>query len=243
MRDIELIPAIDIIDGKCVRLTKGEFDSKKIYGNDPLEIAKLFNDNGFKRLHLVDLDGAREGRIVNYGLLEKIAIHTSLSIDFGGGVKSMKDIEIAFESGAKMITAGSVAVSNESFVEKWIDIYGNERIILGADVKDYKISISGWQESTDIDLFNFIKSYRQKGIKKVICTDIGRDGTLSGPAVDLYRRIIASSPDIYIIASGGVGSLKDIENLHAAGVPAVIFGKAFYEGKISIEELNRFMIC
>ncbi|MDR2776276.1 MAG: 1-(5-phosphoribosyl)-5-[(5-phosphoribosylamino)methylideneamino]imidazole-4-carboxamide isomerase [Tannerella sp.] len=235
---IELIPAIDIIDGKCVRLTKGDYDTKKIYNGDPPDVAKSFEDCGIKRLHVVDLDGAREGRIINYRVLERIATQTSLVIDFGGGLKCDKDLEIAFECGAQMVTGGSIAVKTPDMFREWIKRFGNEHIILGADAKNEKIAVGGWQETTAKELIPFIEGYHHYGITKVICTDIDRDGMLQGPSTGLYKKILAAMPDIYLIASGGVGSIKDIEELDAAGVPAVIFGKAIYEGRITLRDLQ-----
>lgn len=237
---IELIPAIDIIDGKCVRLTQGDYATKKIYNEDPLEVAKMFEDHGIRRLHVVDLDGAREGRIINYRILERIASRTSLIIDFGGGLKQEGDLEIAFESGARMVTGGSIAVKNPEVFTSWISKFGSEKIILGADAKDKRIAISGWEESTELELIPFIKGYYDKGITKVICTDIARDGMLQGPSVDLYKEIQGEIPFVYTIASGGVSSIEDIERLIEAGIPAVIFGKAIYEGKIQLKDLLRF---
>lgn len=237
---IELIPAIDIIDGKCVRLTQGDYASKKIYNEDPLEVAKAFEDYGLRRLHIVDLDGAREGRIINYRTLEKIASRTSLIIDFGGGLKCDDDLEIAFESGAQMVTGGSIAVKDPELFSKWIGKYGSKKMILGADAKDKKIAIDGWQSTTEENLIPFIEQYREKGIWKVICTDISRDGMLEGPAIDLYREIRETLPEVYLIASGGVSSIEDIEKLEAAGIPGVIFGKAIYEGRIQLKDLVRF---
>lgn len=236
---IELIPAIDIIDGKCVRLTQGDYSTKKIYNEDPLEVAKMFEDHGIRRLHVVDLDGARMGRIINHRTLEKLVIRTDLQIDFGGGLKQDADLEIAFECGAQMVTGGSIAVKNPEVFTSWIEKYGSQRIILGADAKEGKIAISGWEESTELELIPFIESYHQKGITKVICTDISRDGMLQGPAVDLYREI-REAVEVYVIASGGVSSIKDIEKLQEANIPAVIFGKAIYEGKITLKELSAF---
>ena len=237
---IELIPAIDIIDGKCVRLTQGDYATKKVYNEDPLEVAKMFEGNGIRRLHVVDLDGAREGRIINYRILERIATRTSLIIDFGGGLKQEDDLEIAFESGAQMVTGGSIAVKNPEMFTSWISKFGSEKIILGADAKEKKIAISGWEETTSQELIPFIKGYYDKGITKVICTDIARDGMLQGPAIDLYKEIRDEIPFLYIIASGGVSSIEDIEKLSEAGIPAVIFGKAIYEGKIQLKDLLRF---
>ena len=240
---IELIPAIDIIDGKCVRLKQGDYSQKTVYNENPLEVAKQFEAHGIKRLHLVDLDGAKAQHIVNYKVLEKIATQTSLIIDFGGGLKADKDLEIAFECGAQMITGGSIAVKNPEIFEHWIRKYGNERIILGADVKDKKIAVSGWLENTDKELMPFLQHYTSKGISKVICTDIGKDGMLQGTAVDLYKEILTEHPKMYLIASGGVSSLQDIEQLHQAGIPAVIFGKAIYEGKITLGEMEKYLIA
>lgn len=236
---IELIPAIDIIDGKCVRLTQGDYASKKVYNEDPADVAKSFEDCGIKRLHVVDLDGAREGRIVNYRMLERIATGTSLIIDFGGGLKSDKDLEIAFNSGAQMITGGSIAVKSPEVFCEWLKRFGSDRVILGADVKEEKIAVGGWQETTSNELIPFVETYQQKGVTKVICTDIGRDGMLQGPSTALYGKIREALPDIYLIASGGISSVKDIEELDEAGIPGVIFGKAIYEGKITLKDLER----
>lgn len=238
---IELIPAIDIIEGKCVRLTQGDYSTRKVYNEDPLEVAKMLEDNGIRRLHVVDLDGAREGRIINYRTLDRIASHTSLIIDFGGGLKGESDVEIAFESGAQMITGGSIAVREPETFGAWIDKFGSERILLGADAKDRKIAIGGWKETTDVELIPFIEGYYKKGITKVVCTDIARDGMLQGPSVELYKEIREAIPTLYIIASGGVSSVADIERLDEAGIPAVIFGKALYEGRIQLRDLLRFM--
>jgi phosphoribosylformimino-5-aminoimidazole carboxamide ribotide isomerase len=237
---IELIPAIDIIEGKCVRLTQGDYDSKKVYNEDPLEVAKMFENYGIRRLHVVDLDGAREGRIIHHRVLERLATQTSLIIDFGGGMKTADDLKIAFNSGARMITGGSIAVKEPETFLSWVKQYGSQKIILGADGKNGKIAINGWQNTTEQELIPFIEYYRQQGIRKVICTDIGRDGMLQGPAIDLYRNIREVLPDIYLIASGGVGTINDIDALEAAGIPAVIFGKAIYEGRIQLKELSQF---
>ena len=236
---IEIIPAIDMIEGKCVRLTQGDYATRKVYNEDPLEVAKAFEDAGIRRLHVVDLDGAKAGHIVNYRVLEKLAGHTSLIIDFGGGLKQTKDVEIAFDCGAQMVTGGSIAVKDPETFTAWIARFGSERIILGADAKDRRIAISGWEEATDAELLPFIQKYREQGIEKVICTDISRDGMLEGPAVDLYKEILEAVPEIYLIASGGVSSIADIEKLAEANVPAVIFGKALYEGRITLKELER----
>ena len=238
---IEIIPAIDLIEGKCVRLTQGDYATRKVYNEDPLEVAKAFEDAGIRRLHVVDLDGAKAGHIVNYRVLEKLAGHTDLVIDFGGGLKQTKDVEIAFDCGAQMVTGGSIAVKDPETFTAWIARFGSERIILGADAKDRRIAISGWEEATDAELLPFIQKYREQGIEKVICTDISRDGMLEGPAVDLYKEILEAVPEIYLIASGGVSSIADIEKLAEANVPAVIFGKALYEGRITLKELERFV--
>lgn len=237
---IELIPAIDLIDGKCVRLTQGDYDTKKIYNEDPLEVAKMFEDHGIRRLHVVDLDGARQGRIINYRTLERLASRTALIIDFGGGLKQEGDLEIAFESGAQMVTGGSIAVKNPEVFTFWITKFGSDKIILGADAKEKKIAISGWEETTDKELIPFIQGYFEKGITKTICTDISRDGMLQGAAIELYQEIQEAIPLLYVIASGGVSSIQDIEKLQEAGIPAVIFGKAIYEGKIQLNDLLRF---
>lgn len=239
---IELVPAIDMIEGKCVRLTQGDYDTQKIYNESPLEVAKQFQDAGVTRLHMVDLDGAKAGHIVNYRMLEKVASHTDLSIDFGGGLKSDDDLHIAFDCGAQMVTGGSIAVKNPDLFLSWITRYGSERIILGADAKEKKIAISGWKEGTAIDLIPFIKDYQSKGISKVICTDIARDGMLQGPAVKLYQEMQQEMPGLYVIASGGVSSMGDIERLEEANFPAVIFGKAIYEGRISLKEIETFIV-
>lgn len=238
---IELIPAIDIIDGKCVRLSQGDYASKKVYNEDPLEVAKMFEDNGLRRLHVVDLDGAKAHHIVNYKILDRIASHTELIIDFGGGLKSDEDIKIAFDCGARMVTGGSIAVKNPDVFNGWITRYGADRIILGADVKDKKIAVGGWLESSDCDLFSFVEVYHEKGIEKVITTDISRDGMLQGPSVALYREMLQHLPGIFLIASGGVSCIDDIVHLDEAGVHGVIFGKAIYEGRISLRDLSRLL--
>ncbi len=241
MGKIDIIPAIDIIDGKCVRLSQGDYNSKKVYNEDPLEVAKEFENHGIKRLHLVDLDGAKAGRIINYKVLERIAGKTNLIIDFGGGLKSSEDLYIAFESGAQMVTGGSIAVKNSDEFKSWIEQYGSEKIILGADAKDNKIAVTGWLEETDQQLIPFIKDYTQKGIQKVICTDISKDGMLQGPAIELYKEILSELPELYLVASGGVSGIADIEKLAEAQIPAVIFGKAIFEGKMNLKELEKFL--
>ena len=239
---IEIIPAIDLIDGKCVRLSQGDYAQKIIYNENPLEVAKMFADAGIRRLHLVDLDGAMAHHIVNHKLLEKITSSTNLIVDFGGGLKSDDDLRIAFECGAAMVTGGSIAVKNPEVFLSWITKYGSDKIILGADVKDEKIAVGGWLETTELELLPFIKNYINKGIDKIICTDISKDGMLQGVAIDLYKKILAAQPGIYLIASGGVSSIHDIELLEAASVPAVITGKAIYEGRIKLNELSKFII-
>jgi phosphoribosylformimino-5-aminoimidazole carboxamide ribotide isomerase len=237
---IEIIPAIDIIDGKCVRLCQGDYNQKTIYSENPLEFAQMFEGAGLKRLHLVDLDGAKAHHIVNQNVLEKIASHTNLVIDFGGGLKSDEDLKIAFESGASMVTGGSVAVKSPEIFLKWIEKFGADKIILGADAKNEMIAFAGWQESTGIDIFSFINNWYSKGITKIISTDIGRDGMLQGAATELYKKILQSVPDAYLIASGGISSITDILELDNAGIPAVIVGKAIFEGRISMDEIGRF---
>lgn len=233
---IELIPAIDIIEGKCVRLTKGDYDSKRVYGN-PLDMAMRFEDLGFRRLHVVDLDGAKSRHVVNIAALREITRRTGLIVDFGGGIKSGDDLEAVFEAGAEMATAGSIAVTEPDVVFGWIEKYGAGRIVLGADVRDGKISINGWKEDSAEELMPFLNRYIEAGVCNVLCTEISRDGTLQGPAVELYRSIMASYPTLHLIASGGVGSDDDILELDEAGIPAVVFGKAFYEGRITLNPL------
>ncbi len=238
---IEIIPAIDLINGKCVRLSQGDYSQKTIYNDNPLEVAKMFAGAGIRRLHLVDLDGAKAHQIVNHKVLELIAQHTDLIIDFGGGLKSDDDLRIAFECGASMVTGGSIAVRNPDIFASWIQKYGPEKIILGADVKDEKIAVGGWLETTNLELMPFIQSYLQQGIRKVICTDISKDGMLAGPAVELYKKMLQEEPKMYLIASGGVSSIQDIETLIENQVPAVITGKAIYEGKIKLSELSNYL--
>jgi len=233
---IELIPAIDIIDGKCVRLTKGDYDQKTVYG-EPLDMALEFERIGFKRLHVVDLDGAKSKHIVNDAVLKTITTGTTLTVDFGGGIKTNEDLEKTFAAGAKMVTVGSIAVTKPELFMGWLEKYGAERIILGADVRHGKISINGWKEDSDEDLLPFLKKYIDAGVKNVLCTEISKDGTLAGPAIDLYKRVMDAYPELHLIASGGVSNQADIEALDAAGIPAVVFGKAIYEGKINLKEL------
>jgi len=239
---IEIIPAIDLIDGKCVRLSQGDYDQKIVYNENPLEVAKMFADAGIRRLHLVDLDGAKAHHIVNHRVLERITGSTELIVDFGGGLKSEDDLRIAFECGAGMITGGSIAVKNPDVFSSWITKFGSEKIILGADVKDEKIAVGGWIETTELELIPFIKNYVEQGIHKVICTDISKDGMLQGTATELYKKILAAQPGLYLIASGGVSSIRDVEQLQEASIPAVIIGKAIYEGRIKLKELTRLII-
>ena len=231
---IEIIPAIDIIDGKCVRLTRGDYDSVKEYNDNPVVIAKQFQEAGFKRLHLVDLDGARQGHVVNINVLEEICRDTDLIIDFGGGIKTDTDIEKVFEAGASMVTIGSVAAKNPALFLSWLEKYGPDKIILGADVKNNNIAVSGWQETSSTGLFDFLDYYSGKGVRKVICTDIARDGTLGGSSVELYKSVLERYPELELIASGGVGSINDLRELNNAGINSVITGKAFYELKIPL---------
>ena len=233
---IELIPAIDIIDGKCVRLTKGDYDQKTVYGN-PIDMAKEFERIGYNRLHVVDLDGAKSKHIVNDAVLSAITTETNLTVDFGGDIKTDEDLEKAFAAGASMVTVGSIAVTNPDLFMGWLEKYGAEKMILGADVRHGKISINGWKEDSDEDLLSFLEKYVNAGVKNVLCTEISKDGTLSGPAIDLYRQVMDAYPALHLIASGGVSSKEDIIALDAAGIPAVVFGKAIYEGKINLKEL------
>lgn len=234
---IDLIPAIDIIDGKCVRLTKGDYDRKKVYNEDPVAVAVEFERLGFKRLHVVDLDGAKSRHIVNDAVLRAITSATSLIVDFGGGIKTAEDIEKAFDAGAAMVTLGSIAVTNRELCAEWIRKYGAERIILGADVRNGKISINGWKEDSEEELIPFLRKYTEQGIRNVLCTEISKDGTLQGPATELYRQVMQEFPDMHLIASGGVSSNDDIDDLERNGIPAVVFGKAFYEGRIDVTKL------
>lgn len=238
---IEIIPAIDIIDGKCVRLTQGDYGKQKTYSDNPLEVAKLFEGYGVRRLHVVDLDGAKSSHVVNLRVLDQIASHTDLVIDFGGGIKSENDLTLSFNAGASMLTIGSLAVKNPDLVKGWLKDYGAERFIIGADVKDEKISINGWKEEGEDTLYPFLERYTSEGIVNVLCTDISRDGMLQGPSLTLYENILKRFPELHLIASGGVGGVDDIRKLNEMGVPAVVFGKAFYEGLIRIEQLKEFL--
>lgn len=237
---IELVPAIDLIEGKCVRLTKGDYATEKVYNEDPVSVAREFESYGFKRIHVVDLDGARSKHVVNYRILEKIATHTALTIDFGGGIKTDEDLRITFDCGATMATIGSVAVTSPDTFYHWLQQYGAEHIILGADVKDGQISINGWKENSSHDLIPFLTQYINNGVTNVLCTEISKDGMLQGPAIDLYKTIMQTFPKCRLIASGGVSCLKDIVDLNDEGIPAVVFGKAIYEGKISLNELAQW---
>ena len=234
---MKIIPAIDIIEGKCVRLTHGDYEQKKVYNENPLEVAKAFEGAGIERLHLVDLDGAKAKHIVNWKVLERIATATNLTIDFGGGIKTDKDAEIAFNSGASQITGGSIAVKDPATFEGWLSKYGSDKIILGADCKEEKIAISGWQETTTLNLFDFLKGYIEKGVQYVICTDIAKDGALAGTSVELYKKIRTEFPDLKLIASGGVTDMSDVEALTEIGCYGAIIGKAIYEGRIQLKEL------
>ena len=233
---IELIPAIDIIGGQCVRLTKGDYDQKMVYG-EPLDMALEFERIGYRRLHVVDLDGAKSKHVVNVEVLKAITNETQLIVDFGGGIKTDDDIELAFNNGAKMVTEGSVAVTQPKLFSQWLDKYGAERMILGADVRQGRISINGWKDDSEEELLPFLKKYIDMGVRNVLCTEISKDGTLSGPAIRLYKEVIDTYPTLHLIASGGVSSLTDIKALNQAGIPAVVFGKAIYEGKINLKEL------
>jgi phosphoribosylformimino-5-aminoimidazole carboxamide ribotide isomerase len=237
-----IIPAIDIIEGKCVRLTQGDYEQKKIYNENPLEVAKQFENAGLLRLHLVDLDGAKEKKVKNWKVLETIASKTSLVIDFGGGIASENDVKIVFESGAALATVGSIAVKNEMEFVKWLMIFGADKFLLGADVKDKMIAIHGWLETTDRSVFDFIENYIGKGVQQIFCTDISKDGKLEGPSTELYKEIITKFPDLYFIASGGVATINNLVELRAIGCKAAIVGKAIYENKIRLSEIENFNI-
>ncbi len=236
---IELIAAIDLLDGKCVRLEKGKYDTKKVYSDNPVDVAKMFEDYGIQKLHVVDLNGAVSHHVENYRILNMIASRTSMTIDFGGGIKSDEDLVIAFENGAQQVTVGSVAVTNPALFDKWFDCYGREKIILGADVKDRIIAVKGWTEESECQLKPFLEGYIHKGVEIVICTDIERDGMLQGPNIKLYKDILKEHPTLHLIASGGVSNIDDVKKLNEAHIPAVIIGKAFYEGKISLEDIEK----
>lgn len=237
---MQIIPAIDIIEGKCVRLTEGDYAQKKIYNEDPLEVAKQFEGVGLMRLHLVDLDGAKAGEVVNWKVLEKIANKTNLAIDFGGGIKTEATLKTVIDTGAKYATIGSLAVNNRGLFEAWIARFGASVFMLGADVFEEKIAVGGWIEKTNIDLYDFIESYIQKGVTQLFCTDIQKDGKLEGPSLALYQKVIVQFPNLQLIASGGVSKLQDLEDLRKIGCAAAIVGKAIYENKISLAELSKF---
>lgn len=238
---LTLIPAIDIIEGKCVRLSKGDYTQKKIYNEDPLEVAKSFEDHGLQRLHLVDLDGAKAKHVVNWKVVERIAGKTNLIIDFGGGVKSGDDLNIVFDSGASIITVGSVAVTDQDLFFSWLTQYGAEKIILGADVNDKKIAVSGWLETTELDVFDFVGEYLGKGVRQVLCTDISKDGMLEGTSMELYKELLTKFQDIDLIASGGITRIDELHTLDEIGASGAIIGKAIYEGKINLRELQEFI--
>jgi len=239
---MRIIPAIDIIEGKCVRLSKGDYDTKKIYNENPLEVAKMFENHGIKNLHLVDLDGAKASHIVNYKVLETIASNTSLSIDFGGGLKSDEDLKIAFESGANQITGGSIAVKNPENFKSWLQKYGADKIILGADANNEKVAVGGWLEESDKELIPFIQSYLKEGVSYVICTDISKDGMLQGPSFNLYQKILNETDNIKLIASGGISTFDELPRLAEMGCEGTIVGKAIYEHKISMKQLEKFIL-
>lgn len=239
---IEIIPAIDLVEGKCVRLTQGDFNQKTIYHENPLDAAKSFEDMGFKKLHLVDLDGAKnESSVANKKVLQEIASKTNMTIDFGGGIRTKENLESVFEAGAHMVTCGSIAIKEKEQFEEWVLEYGSDRIILAADAKDKNIAIHGWQETSSASVFDFIDRYTKKGVHQVLCTDISRDGMLTGPSLELYKEIIQQFPALYLIASGGVSNIEDIAELNEAGIPAVVVGKAFYEGKITPEDVKPYL--
>ena len=239
-RNMEIIPAIDIIEGKCVRLTQGDYAQKTVYNENPLEVALEFQDAGLKRLHLVDLDGAKAGAVKNWKVLESIAGKTGMVIDFGGGIKTEKDVDIVLNSGAALATVGSIAVKNKAILLQWMKQFGAEKFLLGADVKEGKIAISGWLEETDIEVVEFIRAYKEEGIQQVFCTDVSKDGLLQGPSTDLYQEILNALPGLHFIASGGVSTLKDLEDLQQIGCAGAIVGKAIYEGRITLQELKKF---
>lgn len=239
---MRIIPAIDIIEGKCVRLSKGDYNTKIIYNENPIEVAKEFEQHGIEYLHLVDLDGAKASHIVNYKVLEQIANQTNLKIDFGGGLKSDEDLKIAFESGANQITGGSIAVKNPDIFKSWIAKYGNDKIILGADANNEKIAIGGWLEESDKELIPFVQEYKNEGVNYVICTDISKDGMLQGPSFDLYKKMLEQIPAIKLIASGGISTFDELPKLAALGCEGTIIGKAIYENRISLKQLELYII-
>ena len=238
---MQIIPAIDIIDGKCVRLTQGDYAQKKVYNENPVEVAKSFEANGIQRLHLVDLDGAKAGAVQNLNVLESIAAATSLIVDFGGGVKTEEQVASVLNAGAALVTIGSLAVKQETVFVEWLHKYGAERFLLGADVKDEKIVIHGWLEKTEVDIFSFREKYIQHGIRQVFCTDVSKDGALEGPSLELYKEILKRFPQLYFIASGGVSNLQDLKDLQSIGCSGAIVGKAIYEGRVTMDELKSFV--
>ena len=233
-----IIPAIDIIEGKCVRLTQGDYSQKKIYNEHPLEVAKMFEDAGLHRLHLVDLDGAKAGKVTNWKVLEKLASQTKMIIDFGGGITTENDVNIIFNSGAAYATVGSIAVKDEALFTSWLENFGAHKFLLGADVKEEKIAIHGWLETTKVWVYDFIRKYLDKGIQSIFCTDVSKDGKLEGPSIDLYKNIIKECKGIHLIASGGVSNIKDVEDLIEIGCTGIIIGKAIYEGRITLPQLK-----
>lgn len=239
---MEIIPAIDIIEGKCVRLTHGDYSQKKIYNEHPLEVARQFEDAGMQRLHLVDLDGAKAGSVKNWKVLEAIAGKTSLIVDFGGGIKSEKDVQIVFDSGATLATIGSMAVKEKETFVQWLQKWGAEKFFLGADVKGEKLTISGWLEQTEVWIYDFIEEYIQQGVQQIFCTDVSKDGALEGPSVDLYKSIVEKFPDLHFIASGGVSSMDDVYQLQDIGCKGVIIGKAIYEGRVGLADLKKLAV-
>lgn len=239
---MRIIPAIDIIEGKCVRLSKGDYNTKKIYNENPLEVAKSFEAHGIEYLHLVDLDGAKSKHIVNHKILDEIASKTDLKVDFGGGLKTDQDLQIAFESGANQITGGSIAVKDRELFQTWLQKYGNEKIILGADAKDRKIAVSGWLEDSDKEIIPFIQNFEKAGIKYVICTDISKDGMLEGPSFELYHEILSETENIKLIASGGISEFDELPKLAELGCEGVIIGKAIYENRISLKQLEKYIL-
>ncbi len=238
---MQIIPAIDIIDGKCVRLTQGDYEQKTVYNENPLDVALMFEDAGIKRLHLVDLDGAKNGRVTNLKVLDKLANKTKLIIDFGGGIKRNEDMRDIFNAGAAIASIGSIAVQQPSLFKQWILAYGADKIMLGADVKNENVMISGWLEKTSLNIYEFIEEKIKEGITQIFCTDISKDGKLEGPAIDLYKEILKKNPSLYLIASGGVSNINDLEKLQEAGCKAAIVGKAIYEGKISVSDLKKYV--
>lgn len=239
---MRIIPAIDIIDGKCVRLTKGDYKTQKTYNENPVEVAKQFEDSGITYLHVVDLDGAKSGKIINYKTLEALTSQTNLKIDFGGGIKTEKDSKIAFESGVNQITCGSMAVKNPDLFKSLLKIYGKDKIILGADIKDNKIAIDAWKNTAEVDFISFIKTYLEEGLSYVVCTDVSKDGMLQGPSLGLYQQILSQLKSIKLVASGGISNLKDLDKLKALGCNAAILGKAIYENKISLPQLEQYIL-